>query len=304
MPPSQSLERFRQAMANVYGQFENIPSEDIHQWTAPQNSGGHKGRYLWTDAFGVLNFLTLYKEANEDRYLTLARSLAQTVHGILGRTRDGAARLPGATEQEPLKGGLRIGKEDATGSDGDGQYHHYLTLWMFALNRLSLAAGDPAYNDQAISLAQAIHPRFFVDRSSARPRMVWKIAMDMSRPLVASEGNLDPIDGFVVFRLLQASANHHSALEEEISDYKRVMDRKGEHFVSKDTLDLGMTLWTSQWFAEKEAWAADLGERCVAQLRENYTFPYWSQLKSRLTIGLQGNSLNRTSIWNEACSVV
>jgi hypothetical protein len=136
--------------------------------------------------------LTLYKETGEDKYLAFAQSLVRTVHDVQGRTRDGKSRLLGATDENPLGGGLRIGKEEAAGSDGDGQYHHYLTLWMFALNRLSVAAKDPSYNAQAISLAKAIHPHFFVNRSSSHPRMVWKIAMDMSRPLVHSEGNLDP----------------------------------------------------------------------------------------------------------------
>jgi hypothetical protein len=186
---SPPLARFVEAMSGVYGP---LPSSDASTWEPPPKAGGFKGRYLWTDAFGVVDFLTLYKETGEDKYLAFAKSLVRTVHDVQGRTRDGKSRLPGATEENPLGGGLRIGKEEAAGSDGDGQYHHYLTLWMFALNRLSIAAKDPSYNAQAISLAKAIHPHFFVNRSSSHPRMVWKIAMDMSRPLVHSEGNLDP----------------------------------------------------------------------------------------------------------------
>ena len=94
--------------------------------------------------------------------------------------------------------------------------------------------------------------------------------MDLSKPLVASEGNLDPIDGFVTFRLLDATAARDGkaqVLQDEIADYKKVMERKGKHFVSSDTLDLGMTLWTAHWFAEQEEWAADLAKRCGTQLR-------------------------------------
>lgn len=103
----------------------------------------------------------------------LAAILVETVHDILGRTRDLSARLPGASEQCPLAGGLRIGKTEATGADGDGQYHHYLTIWMFALNRLSLATGESSYNDQAVALAKAIHPAFVYQRDAPQPRMVW-----------------------------------------------------------------------------------------------------------------------------------
>lgn len=297
-PAATRVERFEKSMESLYGSFSVI--KDPEQWTPPPSSGGHRGRYLWTDAFGVVNFLTLHQEHSKmaaaagsalasgsgattgintaDKYLVLARRLVETVHDVLGRTRDGKARLPGATDENPLGGGLRIGKLDETGVDGDGQYHHYLTIWMFALNRMSLATGDPTYNRQAVTLAQAIHPRFFVNRTSTRPRMVWKMSIDLATPLVPSEGNLDPIDGYVVYRLLQASAlamndgasndgsETEKILDEEIADYKRVMERKGEHFVSADTLDLGMTLWTCHWFSDKEKWASKLADRCFQQI--------------------------------------
>jgi len=41
-----------------------------------------------------------------------------------------------------VAGGLAIGKKDELGRDGDGQYHHYLTLWMFELNRMAVATGQ------------------------------------------------------------------------------------------------------------------------------------------------------------------
>jgi hypothetical protein len=114
----------------------------------------------------------LSKEKDDERFLVHAQRLSETVHDVLGRTRDGKSRLPGATDQNPLGGGLRIGKEEESGPDGDGQYHHYLTLWMFALNRLAMATQDTAYNEQAISLARAMHPHFFIDRKAPHPRMV------------------------------------------------------------------------------------------------------------------------------------
>lgn len=276
--PSPKVDRFQQAMESVYGSFSNIT--DPGNWTPPLKSGGHRGRYLWTDAFGVINLLTMHKEymiagkdsPHDDRYLVFARRLIETVHDVLGRTRDGRSRLPGATDSNPLGGGLRIGKLDESGPDCDGQYHHYLTVWMFALNRMAKATGDMGYNRQAVALARAIHPKFFVDRAAKRPRMVWKMAMDLSAPLVSSEGNLDPIDGYVVFRLLQAlavEAGDGEVLAEEIDDYKRVMHRKGEHFVSQDPLDLGMTLWTAHWFSATEKWALNLSQRCFDQLCES-----------------------------------
>jgi hypothetical protein len=214
------------------------------------------------DAFGVCNFLTLYKETSNDHYLNLAKNLTSAVHDILGRTRDGKSRLPNASDAAPLAGGLRIGKDSASGPDCDGQYHHYLTLWMFALNRLSLASREKIYNDLAIQLARAIHPRFVYNRESSRPRMVWKMSMDLSHPLVRSEGNLDPIDGFVMFRLLQQTDGPDSAaLKDEIEGYRKIVNTKWQHYSSEDPLDLGMTLWTSHWFGvgdTEEEWSSSL----------------------------------------------
>ncbi|KAL4995066.1 hypothetical protein BDV10DRAFT_188437 [Aspergillus recurvatus] len=283
---SQTLQTFTSTLSTLYGPITPSSIPNPTTWTAPQKSGGHKGRYLWTDAFGVLALLTLHTETNRNsnsntndssnHYLALAARLIDTVHHTLGRNRSGSSPLPGATESNLLGGGLRIGKIDESGSDGDGQYHHYLTLWMFALNRMSMATNDPKYNQQAIALAKAIHGPFFVNRGGDKPRMVWKMSMDLSRPLVASEGNLDPIDGFVVFRLLQAAARHFeggekgdggTVLKDEIEDYARVMKRKGEHFVSADPLDLGMTMWTVHWVLEED-WAQRLAERCFEQIYE------------------------------------
>lgn len=257
---------FRAAIDRVYGPFPTNIS-DAAIWIPPGKSGGFKGRYLWTDAFGVMNFLTLHQSTRDTTYLILAKRLVQAVHDIQGRTRDGNSRLPGASDENPLGGGLRIGKMDDSGPDEDGQYHHYLTLWMFALNRVSIASGEPLYNKQAIQLAKAIQPRFFVDRDTDHPRMVWKISVDMSRPLVESQGNLDPIDGYVTMKILQASAREGDPrLDEEISDYKKVIDRKRKHFMSDDMLDLGMSAWSSHWLADKEKWAADLQTRSLKQL--------------------------------------
>lgn len=50
-----------------------------------------------------------------------AGRLVQEVHDVLGRQRNGSARLGPATDEAPLLGGLRIGKADPEGPpDGDG----------------------------------------------------------------------------------------------------------------------------------------------------------------------------------------
>jgi hypothetical protein len=49
------LTRFKEAMQGVYGPFETLTPSKTTSWIPPPKSGGHRGRYLWTDAFGVLN---------------------------------------------------------------------------------------------------------------------------------------------------------------------------------------------------------------------------------------------------------
>src|SRR5215218_11446006 len=72
-------------------------------------------RYLWTDAFGLVLYVSLYRATSEERWLGLARDLVAEVDRVLGRPR-----------------GLRIGEAP----DRDGQYFHYLAMWLFALYRL------------------------------------------------------------------------------------------------------------------------------------------------------------------------
>ena len=263
------LRRFLDAMEDVYGPVSTLSASEAKNWTPPPAASGHLGRYLWTDAFGVLNFITLSRLTQSDSYLLCAARLIDTVHSVLGRSRSQDKYLPGASPEHPLSGGLRIGKDSEAGQDGDGQYHHYLTIWMFALNRMSVASGDKTYNTLAVELAKAIHPAFVVNQDSPRPRMRWKMSVDLSQPLVSSEGNLDPIDGYFVFSLLQKTSGDASVLKEEIEDYKKIVNTKWKHMESDDPLDLGMTLWSVHWLAQEEPWAASVLNRASNDLRKS-----------------------------------
>ena len=294
--PQQKLNDFVAAMQRIY-QIPTTPSDTTAtSWTPPPATAGHRGRYLWTDAFGVLNLITLSRVTpHRSHYVTLAGTLVSTVHSILGRTRDQSSRLPGATEENPLAGGLRIGKEHESGPDGDGQYHHYLTLWMFALNRLSVASAQPEYNDMAISLARAIHPAFVYQRDSSRPRMYWKVSMDLSHPLVHSEGNLDPVDGYVIFTLLQRTHGEGSTvLRDEIRDYDKIVQTKWQGYSSSDPLDLGMTLWTAHLLAgeDEHPWAAEVLAKAKRDTAKLFSKGYFDRdIERRLAFREFGTAL-------------
>ncbi len=135
-------------------------------------------RYLWTDAFAVCNFLGLYEETGDVKFKDLALQLVGQVHSTLGRYRQDDTRdgwISGLDEEEgrlhPTAGGLRIGKElkerkstepldERLEWDRDGQYFHYLTKWMHALNRVTRVTGEFAYNRWAVELARISHARF------------------------------------------------------------------------------------------------------------------------------------------------
>jgi hypothetical protein len=216
-------------------------------------------RYLWTDAFGVCNFLELYHRTDEEMYKQLALRLVDQVHHVLGRHREDDSRtgwISGLDDQKgykhPTKGGLRIGKElNERESDKfldrhlewkrDGQYYHYLTKWMHALNRVSQITGELTYNKWAIELAKTAHAAFtYMSPFSGRKSMYWKMSIDLSRPLISSMGQHDPLDGFITYNQLQAVASEDPAygdLTAEIADMVRICE--GKEWVSDDPLGIG-----------------------------------------------------------------
>ena len=187
-------------MDAVYGPLDPARHTVAGSWQ-PRPLKENSSRYLWTDAFGVVNYITLACETGKEHYLDQADALIHAVHNTLGRDRHKGHRLGSATEAAPTQGGLRIGKRHPEGHpDGDGQYFHYLTKWAFALNRMGLARGDSKYNAWAVDLLAGAHPHFVVGgrgAGGAPLRMYWKVSVDMMRPAVPSEGNLDPFDGLI-----------------------------------------------------------------------------------------------------------
>ncbi len=78
---------------------------------------------------------------------------------------------------------------------------------MHALNRVSRVTGDPTYNMWAMELAKTAHTAFtYVPSSGGQKRMYWKMSIDLSYPLVESMGHHDPLDGFITYNQLQATA--------------------------------------------------------------------------------------------------
>ena len=245
--------RMQQAITlmDSYAQRSGLTSDQPHK------------RYLWTDAFAVCNYLGLARATNERAYTGLALKLVDQVHHTLGRHRRDDPRkgwISGLNEDEgelhPTLGGLRIGKalpergpdeyfDSRLEWDRDGQYFHYLSKWMHALDQVTRATGRASFNIWARELAGSAFDAFSYSPSSGNePRlMVWKKSIDLKRALVPSMGKHDPLDGYITSLQLVATAaalpqpDTGPKLEHEIAGFAHMV-RDGE-WTTDDPLGLG-----------------------------------------------------------------
>lgn len=221
-------------------------------------------RYLWTDAFAVCNFLGLHqrlhqrREEGHEEALRLALRLVDQVHGVLGRHRPDDTRsgwISGLGDAEgalhPTAGGLRIGKElperpagarydPALEWERDGQYFHYLTRWMHALDRVTQVTGDARYLAWSCELAKRAYAGFAVEEERGAPiGLYWKMSIDLRRPLIPSMGQHDPLDGFLVYSRLQAELREQKAcdLRPEIAALREIC--RGRSWLTDDALGIG-----------------------------------------------------------------
>jgi hypothetical protein len=233
---------------------------DFARLTGLFPASGVPQRYLWTDAFAVCNLLGLYQDTGDGKFRDMALQLVGQVHSTLGRYRQDDKRagwISGLDGEEatlhPTAGGLRIGKQfkerkateplnERLEWDRDGQYFHYLTKWMHALDRVTRVTGEFTYNRWAIELARTSHARFVYAPSADRQkRMYWKMSTDLSYPLVQSMGLHDPLDGLITYTRLAATAagdpEGSADLGEEIADMAGMC--KGRSWVTDDPLGIG-----------------------------------------------------------------
>ena len=235
---------------------------DFADSTGLSDTSREPRRYLWTDAFAVCNYLELYRQTGEQNFLQMALKLVDQVHRILGRHRKDSARrgwLSGLDEeqarQHPTRGGLRIGKclderlpgEPVNASlewDQDGQYFHYLTKWMHALDCVSRNTGKSIFNQWALELAKVAHAAFtYTPSTGGTKRMYWKMSVDLSRPLVDSMGQHDPLDGLITYQQLEATAKQFPETSSELS-LKLEIDEMvamcaGHNWATEDALGIG-----------------------------------------------------------------
>jgi hypothetical protein len=191
-------------------------------------------RYLWTDAFGVVLLVSLYRALAKDEFLDEAERVVAEVDRVLGRPR-----------------GIRIGEED----DRDGQYFHYLAMWLYAL--AVIGRHIPRYREKGIDLVHQVHDAFLVPGRG----VIWKMKEDLSGPYPGyGLGALDAFDGYISYRMLDEKALSH-----EIADMHKLIDQSAADLVITQDLGLGMMLWMTQ-FRPEQYWAQLQRKRCLVIL--------------------------------------
>ena len=210
-------------------------------WMREQRIWPNGVRYLWTDAFGLVLLVSLYRDLREERYLDDAEVLVRDVDRVLGRRR-----------------GIRIGEAP----DRDGQYFHYLAMWLYALS--SLSEHIPQYRARAIALARDVHRPFVLPEKG----VVWKMKEDLSGPYPGfGYGALDAFNGYVVYRILG-----EQALASEIMEMRELIERDYQRLQIDQDLGLGMMLWLTHFFPQEE-WAKIQATRSLAVLERMWVEP-------------------------------
>ena len=219
---------------------ERLPLRDIADvqsrlaWMRERRIWPNGLRYLWTDAFGLVLLLSLWHELHDDRLLRECEWVVAEVERVLGRPR-----------------GLRIGEAP----DRDGQYFHYLAMWIFGLDRMG--AVDARYREKAIALVRDIHRAFVIPGTG----VIWKMREDLRGPYPGfGLGALDAFHGLVVYRLLDAAE-----LAPEIAEMQALVERSYRGLTITQDLGLGMMLWMSHFFPD-EPWAVMQRARALAML--------------------------------------
>jgi len=204
------------------------------EWMEKQEIWPNGQRYLWTDAFGLVLYLSLYRQTGRHGYRSRAEQLVSDVYRVLGRRK-----------------GLRIGEA----ADRDGQYYHYLAMWVYALTCFGTL--DPAYREEAVRLVKDVHAAFVIPGLG----VIWKMQEDLSAPYPGyGLGSMDAYDGYVAYKLLAPDV-----LSREIAQMSALIEAGYRSLTIDQDLGLGMMLWLCHFFPE-EPWAMLQKTRSLEQL--------------------------------------
>ena len=215
-------------LETVYGSVDHpnfpkpMPSDE-----AGLCADGHQRRYLWTDAFGVLAYVSLaeqqHDEQNAQKYRQAADKLIHAVHQCLGKPRSNKPEHAMQVDPKSPTGfvGLRIGKVHSRqvtdyGMSYDGMYWHYVDKWLLALAR----AG---HTSEGIAIAKSCFSAFFdkgLQGNGWDGGIRWKLSVDASAPasLQRAHASDDTLVALIVYSILEKERNPDDpSLSDEIS---------------------------------------------------------------------------------------
>jgi hypothetical protein len=119
---------------------------------------------------------------------------------------------------------------------------------MRALDSLARQTRDGRYNRWARELAAVAFAAFTIQAPDGKKRLVWKMSIDLSRPLVTSQGKHDALEGLITCGQLQATAEHLGlfgdggpSLREERAGFEE-MTKSDAAWSTSDPLGLGELL--------------------------------------------------------------
>lgn len=127
---------------------------------------------------------------------------------------------------------------------------------------------------------------------------------NQSDPAVPSEGNLDPYDGYITYRLVDELTDERQ-LASELAEMKSMVDLKYARYRSWDPLDLGEALWITHWYPD-EPWSQVITRKSLQALEELWQRgEFRDSLNQRLafrefgtTIGVQVNDTTSV-LWKD-----
>ena len=296
-------------MKEVYGNWDDpksgfpIPmprTEAGPDWEPNAKSPTCQRRYLWTDSFGILNFITLSHRAQSEekrqKLLDAAQKLADVTEKTLGTPRsDRLSMLPNSSGGYK---GMRIGKEEAkvmsdAGMSYDGMYWHYIDKWIYANLRLSQAKGEtPSYIAEFI---KEIHPYFLKKDKNGQPvGIYWKMNCDLSviDGLEDTEPNQDAFDGWLMYNLVHRV---YPILEKEIKELEYVVKNYVESGLraTSDPLGYGLIWWSYQWV---KGWKVEASKQQLKKLASMaLDIRHGRQLPFRLYGAIIGGKLSMDS---------
>jgi hypothetical protein len=206
------------------------------EWMKNEGIWPNGKRYLWTDSYGIILLVSLYKETKEEKFLNDAEFVVGEVKRVLGRSK-----------------GVRIGEEP----DREGQYFHYLMKWVHALNEIGRYI--PKYHKEAIQTIKDIHPHFYVPNAG----IFWKMKEDLSENYPGfGFGSLDCYDAFITYRLVDKDV-----LSKEISQISTLVEKYYKSFSCSQDLGLGEVLWMTHYFPD-EKWSKHIQNVSIETLNK------------------------------------